>query len=149
MRGLIPLLMLILLASLAPTASAQAGPSAEAAFAQLTRASSPVASYIDSSHAIAYTSSTDPDGLLGRPGQYVGKVVFVDRRVAPAGGSLEVFRNSTEVAARVAHLHQAGRPSEYLFTSGSTLLRLSMALPPAAAEDYATALGARAPSVSQ
>jgi len=149
MRALIPLLMLTLLARLAPPASAQTEPSAEAAFAQLTRAGSPVAAYIDSSRAIAYTSSTDPDRLLGRPGLYVGKVVWVDTRVAPAGGSLEVFRTLTDVVARVAHLHQAAGRSEYLFTSGSTLLRLTTALPPAAAEDYATALGARAPSVSQ
>jgi hypothetical protein len=148
MRGLI-VIVLVLLACLAPTALAQAGPSAEAAFAQLTREDSPVAPYVDRSRAVAYTSSNDPDRLLGRPGQYVGKVVFVDTRIAPAGGSLEVFRNSADVAARVAHLRQAAQPGEYLYTSGSTLLRLSTALPPEAAEDYATALGARASNVSQ
>jgi hypothetical protein len=147
MRGL--MVILILLASLASTAFAQTGASAEAAFAQLTRDGSPVAAYIDRSHAVAYTSSTDPDGLLGRPGQYIGKVVFVDTRVGPAGGSLEAFRNSADVAARVAHLHQPAQPREYLYTSGSVLLRLSAALSPEAAEDYATALGARASNSSQ
>jgi hypothetical protein len=147
MRGLI--LMLILFASLASTAFAQTGASAEAAFAQLTRDGSPVAAYVDRAHAVAYTSGTDPDGLLGRPGQYIGKVVFVDTRVAPAGGSLEVFRNSADVAARVAHLHQAAQPREYLYTSGPVLLRLSAALTPEAAEDYATTLGARASNSGQ
>jgi hypothetical protein len=49
-----------------------------------------------------YTDATDPNHLLGRPGQYTSKVNFVDSRLAPPsnpalidvndGGSVEAFR---------------------------------------------------------
>jgi len=44
----------------------------------------------------SYTASTDPNELLGRPGQYTGKANFRDRRLPPtkdfdtsSGGSVE------------------------------------------------------------
>ena len=53
-----------------------------------------------------YTEENDPNKLLGRPGQYVGKANFRDRRAeddgasdldVSEGGSVEVFASEDEV----------------------------------------------------
>jgi hypothetical protein len=134
--------VLVLLAGSVTSAFGQTRPDAAALFAQLIKSDPGIAANVDGSRTVAYTTSTDPESLLGRPGQYVSKVGFVDSRVAPAGGSLEVFRTSADVAARVAYLQRGGQahPKEYLYTGGTVLLRLPGNLPPEAAEAYNAAL---------
>src|SRR5262249_20484777 len=111
-------------------------------FERMVKNNPEVAANIDSGRVVVYTASSDPESLLGRPGQYVGKVAFVDRRTAAGTSSLEVFRTSADVAARVAKLHQtaAGQPTEFLYTTATALLRLPADLPPEAADAYAAAL---------
>ncbi len=89
-----------------------------------------------------YTSASDPERLLGTQHQYDSKVTFADRRVAPAGGSIEVFQSPADLAARVAHLQrsQQALPHEYYYGVGTILLRLSGNLPPEVAAVYGAAL---------
>jgi hypothetical protein len=70
-------------------------PSAKQVVIRLRGAGLPIGTYR------VYSEVTDPNKLLGRPGQYLGKVNFQDRRVkaserlsrfdVSAGGSVEVF----------------------------------------------------------
>jgi xanthine/CO dehydrogenase XdhC/CoxF family maturation factor len=89
-----------------------------------------------------YTATNDPEQLLGREHQYVSKVTFADRRVAPSGGSIEVFQTPADLAARVVHLQRSEQsmPHEYYYGVGTVLLRLSGNLPPEVAAVYGAAL---------
>jgi hypothetical protein len=91
-----------------------------------------------------YTPDSDPDQLLGLPGQYVSKTAFVDDRVAPYGGIVEVFGATGDRVARTVTLQKFSQPQsqEYYFGVGVVLLRLSGSLAQAQANDYAAALQA-------
>lgn len=62
-----------------------------------------------------YTEANDPNGDLGKPGNYIQGGVFADSRIADCdttasdwgmecGGSIEVFQNETDAKKRVEYL---------------------------------------------
>ena len=101
-----------------------------------------------------YTASTDGNHLLGRPGQYTGKVSFRDRRIrdggagyaVSSGGSLEVFATSGDARRRAAFVSSIFEsaspavPSEQDYVRGNVFLRLSHVLTPAQTRAYEAAL---------
>lgn len=102
---------------------------------------------------IAFTAETDPNELLGRPGQYLSKINFRDTRLAVEhpdefsvqdGGSIEVFPNSAGAAGRAQYLQTFSQSlsflAEYDFQQGPVLLRLSHRLTPEQAQVYADIL---------
>lgn len=124
----------------ATSAFAQSTADAETILKQLVQHDTQVAANVTA--YTAYTSVSDPERLLGTQHQYESKVTFADRRVAPAGGSIEVFQTPADLAARVAHLQksQQSLPHEYYYGVGTILLRLSGNLPPEVAAVYGAAL---------
>ncbi len=107
---------------------------------------------------IVITEVNDPNNLIGRPGQYVSKVVFADERAgapldesAPsndAGGSVEVFTDAAGAQARSDYIQRslaslgpvAG--TEYHYLAGTALIRVTGALVPSAAAEYEAAVAA-------
>ena len=93
------------------------------------------------------TGPTDPEHLLGRPGQYTSKVVFTDRRLVGGGGTeaanladggaIEVFASTGAAARRVPAL--AGTRSR-VSRHGRVVLVLSNRLMTASAAKYREAL---------
>lgn len=95
-----------------------------------------------------YTPETDPNELLGRPAQYIGKINFRDSRLTPNftdfevsdGGSIEVFDRESQAQARHDYIAALGEASslfaEYLYLEGTVLLRLSSRLTPDQAMAY-------------
>lgn len=101
--------------------------------------------------SIVYTADTDPNKLLGRPGQYVGKASFNDTRLPASptwdiqgGGSIETFRRTTDLHTRTRYIETITQSSplfaEYDYSHGLILLRVSHDLDPTQAEAYRTAL---------
>lgn len=108
-----------------------------------------------------YTPDSDPNKLLGRPGQYTSKAAFHDPRVAPAdvefesepfavrrGGDIEVFEDASAAQKRADYIGSiVNGPgagvfgAEYMYVRGGILLRVSGALSPAIAAEYERALG--------
>jgi len=95
----------------------------------------------------SYTASTDPNELLGRPGQYTGKANFRDRRLPPtkdfdtsSGGSVETFANQDDAKHRYDYVSAIAKGSalfaEYDYLERNALLRLSSKLTPAQAKVY-------------
>ena len=121
---------------------------AEQVTAQLKQAGLPVA------NVAVYTAKTDPNKLLGRSNGYASKTAFDDTRVdlskfqkgeVPRGGGVEVFDTADAAQRRgeyIAKIQQASSllGSEYLYTSGPVLLRISGELTPEQAKGYANAL---------
>lgn len=102
--------------------------------------------------SLSYTADNDPNKLLGRPGQYTGKLMFVDTRITDAapgfevanGGSIEVFDSATEAKKRADYIKAVTEGvsflTEYSYQDGPVLLRLSKSLTPDQAKAYETAL---------
>jgi len=103
-----------------------------------------------------YTADTDPDHLLGQPHGYTSEATFTDNRISPAdtagvrpgsvqkGGSVEVFADASSATIRQQRLGRLEKDapllgSEYTFTDGPALLRVSGRLTPAQAAEYAAA----------
>ena len=103
-----------------------------------------------------YTAETDPNHLLGQPNGYTSEATFTDNRISAAdtagvrpgsiqrGGSVEVFADASSATIRQQRLGQLYRnapllASEYTFTDGPALLRISGRLTPAQAAEYAAA----------
>lgn len=103
-----------------------------------------------------YTPDTDPNHLLGKPNGYTSEATFTDNRIRPAdtagvrpgsiqkGGSVEVFADASDATIRQQRLAQLEKnaplpASEYTFTDGPALLRVSGRLTPAQAAEYAAA----------
>jgi hypothetical protein len=90
--------------------------------------------------------SSDPNKLLGRPGQYTGKANFHDRRLHGAafdvdnGGSVETFRSKGDASNRYKYVHaiatSSGLFAEYDYLEGTVLLRVSHELTPRQAKAY-------------
>jgi len=104
---------------------------------------------------VTYTAETDPNELLGRPAQYVGKASFHDSRLdAPSdpkvlsvtdGGSVEVFRSDDDARRRFDYVSEIAKlplVAEYDVLVGTVLLRLSGGLTPDQAAVYKAALRA-------
>lgn len=104
------------------------------------------------------TAANDPNQMLGRPNEYTGKDTFTDTRIDPSkardneagavdlGGAVEVFSNSSDAKRRATYITSMEKSmpmlgSEYDYTSGNVLLRLSQALTPDQAAAYKKALG--------
>lgn len=100
-----------------------------------------------------YNVQTDPNQLLGRPGQYIGKASWQDTRLQsaqPIAGNydcgVETFADTQTLRVRTAYVTAITRGSslfaeyDYWSQQGLFLLRLSHKLTPDQAKDYVTAL---------
>lgn len=103
---------------------------------------------------VAYDERSDPNRLLGRPGQYIEKVSWWDTRLrAPSepeapgvldGGSIERFANLNDLRERQRYLEavaSGGLFGEYRFVNEPELmiLRITFGLVPSDANDYGAA----------
>lgn len=98
------------------------------------------------------TAATDPNHLLGRPGEYTSKARFRDSRIPAApdvtgGGEIEVFATSAQAVRRARYIQQVVQAApilgaEYDYVAGPVLLRVSGKLTPSQAAGYALALAA-------
>ncbi len=95
--------------------------------------------------ATYFDENTDPNQLIGRPNQYVGKVNFKDGRITgeediQAGGSIEMFLDPIDLRVRKQYLENVTKlfsfSVEYSYSNSYYLLRLSKALTPSQAEEY-------------
>src|SRR5437016_2360677 len=94
-------LIAVLVAALSPASLfAQAAISPAASIAgQLGTPYSAILSVSD------FTAVTDPDGLLGAPGQYIAKARFTDS--ADVSGDVEVFATARDARTRLGSLNGA------------------------------------------
>lgn len=107
---------------------------------------------------IVYDATTDPNHLLGRPGQYTSKAAWVDTRLkvdpnvkldpgdVGLGGGVEVFPDAAGARARADRIQSLTQAVpilgvEYDYLASGILVRVSGALTPAQAADYGTAVG--------
>jgi hypothetical protein len=101
--------------------------------------------------ASVYTAATDPNHLLGRPGEYTSKADFTDTRLASsatgvaAGGSVEIFPEQSDAVRRAVYIESVTQAApvagaEYDYVAGDILLRVSGTLTPAQATAYEDAL---------
>ncbi|MEU8033481.1 hypothetical protein AB0C13_33465 [Streptomyces sp. NPDC049099] len=102
------------------------------------------------------TAASDPNHLLGRPGQYTSKVTFTDNRIKAAdvegtekgdverGGAVEVFGSSADAATRAKYVEAVTKSmpalAEYDYVHGTVLVRVSHYLTPKQAAEYKTAV---------
>ncbi|MCK9893733.1 hypothetical protein [Frankia sp. AgB32] len=105
---------------------------------------------------VVYTAATDPDHLLGTVGGYWSRLAFSDSRVganevagAPAGaiergGAVEVWPDATSAQRRARSLltvtEQNPLVTEYVYTRGTVVLRVSLVLTEQQAAGYRTGL---------
>lgn len=108
-----------------------------------------------------FNARNDPNELLGRPGQYVEKANFWDKRITPEpgldpndkdgpeidlGGSIEIFKNARAGKSRHKYISGLAKSStlfaewDFLLGDGLLLLRLSQSLIPRQAREYKRAL---------
>lgn len=130
----------------APAEDAPAPLTAEAAFAKL-------AERVPSAKlGTVFTESSDPNKLLGRPGQYLSKASFTDNRIGAddasgldeadtlRGGGIEVFETAEGAKKRAESIQRIteGMPAlaEYHYVNGPVLVRVSHYLTPSQAADY-------------
>jgi hypothetical protein len=112
-------LIAVLVVALCPTALfAQAAISPAASIAgQLGTQSSTILSVAD------FSALTDPDGLLGAPGQYVAKARFTDS--AGISGDVEVFANVRDARTRLNSLAGASAVGQEVdVAQGLVIVRL-------------------------
>jgi hypothetical protein len=92
-----------------------------------------------------YDEENDPNSLLGRPGQYIAKFNWADKRLEQfegdlVGGSIESFADDATLKSRSDYLktisESAPMFAEYQFSNGLMLLRLSSDLTPKQAKAY-------------
>ncbi len=93
------------------------------------------------------TAASDPNELLGRPGQYTGKAVFHDARLpaeenslhpelidAESGGSVEVFASEADAKKRADYVQaiteSSGPLAEYSYLRGAAFIRVTGKLTP-------------------
>lgn len=102
------------------------------------------------------TAASDPNHLLGRPGQYTSKITFSDSRVLASdragykagdvelGGAVETFSTAADAAARAKYIQGIARSmpalAEYDYVHGPTVIRISHYLTPQQAGQYKTAV---------
>jgi hypothetical protein len=129
-------------------ASSGVSPTAQGVVLRLKAGGLPVGKYK------IYSAASDPNHLLGRPGQYTSKVNFRDSRIKKsdalgefdmsAGGSVEVFKSESEAQRRFDYVKAVTQSSsflvEYDYLEAKVLLRLSNVLTPAQAKRYETTL---------
>jgi hypothetical protein len=100
--------------------------------------------------SFSYTADNDPNHLLGRPGQYISKVNWIDTTLTTTntgadisvgdGGSIETFASLTDANARFTYIQGISRSSalfaEYEYQEGPYILRVSKAFTPDQAQAY-------------
>lgn len=91
-----------------------------------------------------YTAETDPNKLLGRPNQYVGKINFNDLRIEDESimdsGTIEVFDSQEDLMSRKTYVESISKSSsifaQYIYSRKNILLRLDHQLTPSQATEY-------------
>lgn len=137
-----------------PVASAQpAAPSPAAKAVDAAQAVSALTKTVTAAKTgTTITADTDPNSLLGRPGQYTSKVTFTDSRVKASdvdglkpddvqrGGAVEVFASASDAQTRASYIQTVTKSlpaaAEYDYVHGTVLVRVSHYLTPAQAGDY-------------
>lgn len=116
---------------------------AEAVFSAFRNAQIPMVDEIQ------YNEENDPNSLLGRPNQYVGKISWTDSRAvkkvqAKRGNTIEVFANDADLEARKKYTEAISKSSgmfnQYIFSHKNVLLRLDHQLLPREAAEYESLL---------
>lgn len=105
---------------------------------------------------VVYTQETDLNNLLGRPNQYISKIIFEDVRLEqvntnneflteeernePTGGTIEVFNNKTDMEKRKSYIetisNSASMFNQYIYANDYAILRLENELTPTQAQEY-------------
>lgn len=97
---------------------------------------------------VDYDETTDPNGNLGRPGNYIGKTDFEDKRLEqfgefPTGGTIEVFSSEKDCNSRCDYLKEfMGADmgilglNQYVYKYDKVLFRVDYAVAPSEAEIY-------------
>lgn len=95
-----------------------------------------------------FTSETDPNEQLGRPGYYISKADFSDTRVEQigeylCGGTIETFSSEKDCKNRANYLNEFNDPemgafglNQYVYQYNCVLFRISYDLTPEQAEEY-------------
>lgn len=95
-----------------------------------------------------FTSETDPNGKLGKPGYYISKADFSDVRVEQVGeylcgGTIETFSSEKDCESRADYLNGLNDPdlgafglNQYVYQYDCVLFRVSYDLTPEQAEEY-------------
>jgi hypothetical protein len=148
MRRTIVVLAALALLICGASSSATGAPGARQVIVKLRAAGPPVGKIR------VYDASNDGTRLLGRPGQYTGKVNFRDTRIedggagfaVSSGGSIEIFATRADAKRRadfVSAIFESASPSipsEYDYLVGNAFLRLSPVLTPTQARKYEAVL---------
>lgn len=104
-----------------------------------------------------WDEATDPNELLGRPGQYVAKATWTDTRVecfsdppgVDCGGDIEIFENTDDRDERYEYLagfaDQAPIGGYYQWRLANAVIRVGFELTPSQAEEYAAVFEQLAP----
>ena len=92
-----------------------------------------------------YTEKTDENKLLGRPGQYVGKIDFWDARYTDSNSycTIEYFSNSHDCQSRYEYLSQYTDSSlgafglnQYVYKYDKSIIRITYDMTPKQAKKY-------------
>lgn len=96
---------------------------------------------------VVYDEKTDPNNLLGRPNQYVGKINFTDSRakgLKKQDCTIEVFDNEDALNARKTYTEGISKASsmfaQYIYSHKNVLVRLNHQVLPKDAAQYETVL---------
>jgi hypothetical protein len=117
--------------------------SAEDVAVALSKAGLPV------SNIEVFTPKTDPNRLMGRPGQYISKVSFTDTNypendLGKIDQTIETFPTTAAAKTRRDYIDRVTRNTpfllQYQFLRGRVLLRLDKELSPDDAKEYEAAL---------
>lgn len=96
----------------------------------------------------AFDESTDPNGNLGRPGEYISKADFEDTRLEQygeylVGGTIETFENESDCNNRYKYLKTLQDSSlgilaldQYMYKYDKAIFRIEYDLTPDQAEEY-------------
>lgn len=97
-----------------------------------------------------YDKNSDPNGKLGKEGEYISKTSFSDTRLSAGegqkaeGGTIEVFKTAEDAQKRRDYISEVAGDSilmqEYMYLFDTILLRVSNQLSLEEAQDYATAM---------
>lgn len=110
---------------------------------------------------VVYTETTDPNGKIGRPHQYLSKTAFADSRINRAdakkddrgrsdaisyGGTVEVFATEADAKAWADNIDRLSQAvsglmtPDYLYRSGPYVIRASSHLTSTQAKQYQAVL---------
>lgn len=90
----------------------------------------------------SYDEKTDPNGLLGRPGQYIEKLMWQDARVLEkvCEATVEIFINKKDLEIRKNYLKRVWDfmpiTRQYIYEYKNALIRVDFELLPSDAKSY-------------